>query len=129
MHFFREFDRLSVENLFSGGAQMNYVGIDHHRQYSHMTLIGRIFLFLRRGEFPPLELKPPSYPCLEYMAGRAVLSITVKSGQASGPRLLIVLYLKPDPPSGVPQHRGLRRWLGLPQPQLSALCFLGRFAT
>jgi hypothetical protein len=39
MHLLGEFDRLPLENLFSGGAQMNYVGIDHHRQYSHMTLM------------------------------------------------------------------------------------------
>ena len=24
--------------LILGGTQMNYVGIDHHRQYSHLTL-------------------------------------------------------------------------------------------
>jgi hypothetical protein len=39
MHLLGEFDRLSVENLFSGGAQINYVEIDHHHQYSHMTLM------------------------------------------------------------------------------------------
>jgi predicted NBD/HSP70 family sugar kinase len=39
MHLLGEFDRLPVGNYFSGGAQMNYVGIDHHRQYSHMTLM------------------------------------------------------------------------------------------
>jgi len=27
-----------LEKSILGGAQMNYVGIDHHRQYSHMTL-------------------------------------------------------------------------------------------
>ena len=27
------------ERIFSEGAQMDYVGIDHHRQYSHMTLM------------------------------------------------------------------------------------------
>ncbi len=26
-----------ISNL--GGARMNYVGIDHHRQYSHITLL------------------------------------------------------------------------------------------
>src|SRR4030042_3045883 len=39
MHLLGEFDRLPVGNYFSGGSQMNYVGIDHHRQYSHMTLM------------------------------------------------------------------------------------------
>ena len=28
-----------LETVFLGGAQMNYVRIDHHRQYSHMTLM------------------------------------------------------------------------------------------
>jgi hypothetical protein len=37
MHLLGEFDRLSVGNIFSEGTQMNYVGIDHHRQYSHIT--------------------------------------------------------------------------------------------
>jgi hypothetical protein len=37
MHLLGEFDRLPVGNYLLGGAQMNYVGIDHHRQYSHIT--------------------------------------------------------------------------------------------
>jgi transposase len=39
MHLLGEFDRLPVGNDISGGAQMNYVGIDHHRQYSHLTVM------------------------------------------------------------------------------------------
>ena len=38
MHLLGEFDRLFEENLLSGGAQMNYVGIDHHRQYSELLI-------------------------------------------------------------------------------------------
>jgi len=37
MHLLGEFDRLPVGNYLQGGAQMNYLGIDHHRQYSHIT--------------------------------------------------------------------------------------------
>ena len=39
MHFLGEFDRLPIGTCYLGGAQMNYVGIDHHRQYSHITLL------------------------------------------------------------------------------------------
>jgi len=37
MHLLGELDRLPVGKYFSGGVKMNYVGIDHHRQYSHIT--------------------------------------------------------------------------------------------
>jgi len=37
MHLRGEFDRLPVGNYLQGGARMNYLGIDHHRQYSHIT--------------------------------------------------------------------------------------------
>jgi transposase len=39
MHLLGEFDRLLIANYFFGGAGMNYMGIDHHRQYSHVTLL------------------------------------------------------------------------------------------
>jgi hypothetical protein len=39
MHLLGVFDRLPVGNFILGGAQMNYVGIDHHRQYSHLTVM------------------------------------------------------------------------------------------
>jgi hypothetical protein len=39
MHVLGEFDRLPVGNYLLGGAQMNYVGIDHYRQYSHLTVM------------------------------------------------------------------------------------------
>jgi hypothetical protein len=55
MHLLGEFDRLSVENLSSGGAQMNYVGIDHHRQCSHVTLMDQEGQVLRSGRVPNLR--------------------------------------------------------------------------
>jgi hypothetical protein len=39
MHVLGKFDRLPGGYFFSGGARKNYMGIDHHRQYSHMTLM------------------------------------------------------------------------------------------
>jgi hypothetical protein len=35
----REFDRIPAGRLFQEDARMNYRGIGHHRQYSHMTLM------------------------------------------------------------------------------------------
>jgi hypothetical protein len=55
MHLLGEFDRLPMENLFSGGAQMNYVEIDHHRQYSHLTLMDQEGQVLRSGRVPNLR--------------------------------------------------------------------------
>jgi len=34
---------------------MNYGGIDHHRQYSHMTLMDQEGLVLRSGRVPNLR--------------------------------------------------------------------------
>ena len=34
---------------------MNYVGIDHHRQYSHMTLMDQEGQVLRSGRVPNLR--------------------------------------------------------------------------
>jgi hypothetical protein len=49
-----------LENL-SGGAQMNYVGIDYHRQSSHITLLDE------RGEVaksvPSIYAAPPAMKC------------------------------------------------------------------
>ena len=55
MHLLGEFDRLPVGYNFSGGAQMNYVGIDHHRQYSHVTLMDQEGQVLRSGRDLTLE--------------------------------------------------------------------------
>jgi transposase len=49
MHLLGEFDRLPNGNYVLGGAQMNYVGIDHHRQYSHLTLMDEDGQVLRSG--------------------------------------------------------------------------------
>jgi hypothetical protein len=50
MHLLGESGRLPVGNIFLGGAQMNHVGIDHHRQYSHMTLTDEKGNVLRSGK-------------------------------------------------------------------------------
>ena len=55
MHLRGEFDRLPVGNYFQGGARRNYVGIDHHRQYSHMTLMDQEGQVLRFGRVPNLR--------------------------------------------------------------------------
>jgi len=40
MHLLREFVILPEDQIsYLGGAQMYYMGIDHHRQYSHITLL------------------------------------------------------------------------------------------
>ena len=40
MHLLREFVTLPDNNQFYlGGALMNYMGIDHHKQYSYITLL------------------------------------------------------------------------------------------
>jgi hypothetical protein len=49
MHLPPGSDRLQAGNTFSRDAQMNYVGIDHHRQYSHMALSITIFSKSERG--------------------------------------------------------------------------------
>jgi hypothetical protein len=55
MHLPGEFGRLPGGNYFSGGAQMNYVGIDHHRQYSHLTLMDQEGQVLRSGRIPNIQ--------------------------------------------------------------------------
>ena len=47
MHLLGESGRLPVGNILLGGAQMNYLGIDHHRQYSHLTLMDEKGIILR----------------------------------------------------------------------------------
>jgi len=40
MHLLREsVIDFGLATLSSGGAQMNYMSFDHHRQYSHITLL------------------------------------------------------------------------------------------
>ena len=47
IHLLGESGRLPVGNILLGGAQMNYLGIDHHRQYSHLTLMDENGIILR----------------------------------------------------------------------------------
>jgi transposase len=78
MHLLGEFDRLSVENLFSGGAQMNYVGIDHHRQYSHMTLMDQEGQVLRSGRVPNLRAEIKKFP-----EGGGAMEAVIETGRSS----------------------------------------------
>jgi transposase len=55
MHLLRKFDRLPCRQFQQGGALMNYVGIDHHRQYSHMTVMDSMGQVLRSGRVPNLQ--------------------------------------------------------------------------
>jgi len=45
------YDRLPArsKNLNLGGAQMNYMGIDHHKQYSHITMLNEKGKKLKSG--------------------------------------------------------------------------------
>jgi hypothetical protein len=55
MHLPGGFGGLPGGNYFSEGAQMNYVGIDHHRQYSHLTLVDQEGQVLRSGRIPNIQ--------------------------------------------------------------------------
>ena len=78
MHLLGEFDRLSVENLLSGGAQMNYVGIDHHRQYSHMTLMDQEGQVLRSGRVPNLRAEIE-----KFLEGGEAMEAVIETGRFS----------------------------------------------
>jgi hypothetical protein len=78
MHLLGEFDRLSVENLLSGGAQMNYVGIDHHRQYSHMTLMDQEGQVLRSGRVPNLRAEIE-----KFLEGGEAMEAVIETGRSS----------------------------------------------
>jgi hypothetical protein len=78
MHLLGEFDRLSVENLLLGGAQMNYVGIDHHRQYSHMTLMDQEGQVLRSGRVPNLRAEIE-----KFLEGGEAMEAAIETGRSS----------------------------------------------
>jgi hypothetical protein len=78
MHLLGEFDRLSVENLLLGGAQMNYVGIDHHRQYSHMTLMDQEGQVLRSGRVPNLRAEIE-----KFLEGGEAMEAVIETGRSS----------------------------------------------
>ena len=78
MHLPRGSDRLPVGNNISGGARMNYVGIDHHRQYSHMTMMDQEGQVLRTGRVPNLQSEIE-----KFLEGGEAMEAVIETGRSS----------------------------------------------
>src|SRR4030065_1897876 len=78
MHLPGEIDRLPVGNSILGGAQMNYVGIDHHRQYSHMTMMDQEGQVLRTARVPNLRSEIE-----KFLEGGEEMEAVIETGRSS----------------------------------------------
>ena len=78
MHLLGEFDRLPVGNYSLGGAQMNYVGIDHHRQYSHLTVMDQEGQVLRSGRVPNVQVE-----IKKFLEGLEQVEAVIETGRSS----------------------------------------------
>ena len=57
---------------------MNYVGIDHHRQYSHLTVMDQQGQVLRSGRVPNLQSEIG-----RFLEGLEVLEAVIETGRSS----------------------------------------------
>jgi len=57
---------------------MNYVGIDHHRQYSHMTLMDQEGQVLRSGRVPNLRSEIE-----KFLEGGEEMEAVIETGRSS----------------------------------------------
>ena len=57
---------------------MNYVGIDHHRQYSHMTLMDQEGQVLRSGRVPNLRAEIE-----KFLEGGEAMEAVIETGRSS----------------------------------------------
>ena len=57
---------------------MNYVGIDHHRQYSHMTMMDQEGQVLRTGRVPNLESE-----ITKFLKGGEAMEAVIETGRSS----------------------------------------------
>ena len=55
---------------------MNYVGIDHHRQYSHMTLMDQEGQVLRSGRVPNLRAEIE-----KFLEGGEAMEAVIETGR------------------------------------------------
>jgi hypothetical protein len=67
-----------LEYVFSGDAQMNYVGIDHHRQYSHLTLMDQEGQVLRSERLPNLRAEVE-----RFLEGFEAVKAVIDTGRSS----------------------------------------------
>jgi transposase len=57
---------------------MNYVGIDHHRQYSHLTMMDQEGQVLRSGRVPNLRSEIE-----KFLAGEEAMEAVLETGRSS----------------------------------------------
>ena len=57
---------------------MNYVGIDHHRQYSHMTLMDEEGQTIRSGRVPNLRVENE-----KFLEGLEAVEAVIETGRSS----------------------------------------------
>ena len=57
---------------------MNYVGIDHHRQYSPMTLMDEEGQTIRSGRIPNLRVEIE-----KFLEGREAVEAVIETGRSS----------------------------------------------
>ncbi|MCX6567165.1 MAG: transposase [Candidatus Aminicenantes bacterium] len=57
---------------------MNYVGIDHHRQYSHMTMMDQEGQVLRTGRVPNLQSE-----IKRFLEGGEAMEAVIETGRSS----------------------------------------------
>ena len=57
---------------------MNYMGIDHHRQYSHLTLMDEEGQVLQSGRVPNLRLEIE-----KFLAGWGDVEAVIETGRSS----------------------------------------------
>jgi predicted NBD/HSP70 family sugar kinase len=57
---------------------MNYVGIDHHRQYSHMTLMDEEGQTIRSGRIPNLRVEIE-----KFLEGIEAVEAVIETGRSS----------------------------------------------
>jgi hypothetical protein len=78
MHLLGEFDRLPLGICYLGGAQMNYVGIDHHRQYSHITWLDEKGEVVKSGRVGNLRRELE-----EFLQGVRDVKAVIEAGRSS----------------------------------------------
>jgi len=57
---------------------MNYVGIDHHRQYSHLTVMDQEGQVLRSGRVPNLQAEVE-----KFLEGLEAVEAVIETGRSS----------------------------------------------
>ena len=74
---------------------MNYVGIDHHRQYAHMTMMDREGQVLRSGRAPNLQSEIE-----KFLEGGEAMEAVLETGRSSD--TMVDVLEEPESPSRSP---------------------------